>query len=57
MKGEYLLIIDYGIYEGHAIERFSSKEEMVEAVQGGQTFGSKFIMAKEIQLSIQEDSA
>ena len=53
---EYLLLIDYGM-EGYGIERFDSKEEMVEAIQNGGTFSNPFIMAKEMHLSTSDPDA
>ncbi len=34
-KGKYLLILDHGVYEGHAIHRYETEEALTEAFTRG----------------------
>ena len=50
MEGKYLLIVDYGTYEGHDVMRYETEEELIDAISEGQPFWYPIIVAKELEL-------
>ena len=47
--GSYLLIVDQG-YAQYSINRYPTEEKLLRAIQDGESYGSRFLIAHELQL-------
>jgi len=47
--GSYLLINDHG-YSQYTIQRYPTEEKLLRAIQDGESYGSRFLIAHELQL-------
>lgn len=52
MEGKYLLIIDYGIYEGHKITRHETVEALIEAISQERWSDLPIMVAKELDMKL-----
>ena len=47
--GSYILIINQG-YSQYSINRYPTEEKLLRAIQDGESYGSRFLIAHELQL-------
>ena len=49
----YLLLLDYGL-EGWEIKKYKTLDEIKKDIKSGHTFGNPFIIAKEIDIVLED---